>query len=44
VLGVFNNNHKAGGGLPLMGELQWLDVKQHLERHIFEKVRTVSVR
>ena len=38
-VGIFNNNHRAGGGLPVMGELQWKDVKQHLERHIFEKVR-----
>ncbi|CAM9651115.1 unnamed protein product [Ectocarpus sp. 4 AP-2014] len=36
-VGIFNNNHRAGGGLPAMGELQWTDVKQHLERHIFEQ-------
>ncbi|CAM9402350.1 unnamed protein product [Discosporangium mesarthrocarpum] len=37
-VGIFNNNHRAGGGLPVMGELQWKDVRQHLERHIFEQV------
>lgn len=37
-VGIFNNNHRAGGGLPAMGDLQWKDVKQHLERHIFEQV------
>jgi hypothetical protein len=37
-LGVFNNSHKAGGGLPVMGEMQWRDVKHHLERHLFEMV------
>ena len=37
-VGIFNNNHRAGGGLPAMGALQWKDVKQHLERHIFEQV------
>lgn len=40
-VGIFNNNHRAGGGLPVMGELQWKDVKQHLERHIFEQVRAI---
>eukprot|EP00903_Cladosiphon_okamuranus_P016933 g15609.t1 len=37
-VGIFNNNHRAGGGLPAMGDLQWNDVKQHLERNIFEQV------
>eukprot|EP00752_Nemacystus_decipiens_P008416 g7524.t1 len=37
-VGIFNNNHRAGGGLPTMGDLQWNDVKQHLERNIFEQV------
>ncbi len=37
-LGVFSNNHIAGGGLPVMGELQWEDVSHHVEAHVFELI------
>ncbi|CAM9837399.1 unnamed protein product, partial [Phaeothamnion confervicola] len=37
-VGIFSNSHRAGGGLPVMGDLQWKDVCQHLERFIFEQV------
>ncbi len=37
-LGVFSNDHIAGGGLPVMGELQWEDVSHHVEAHVFEHI------
>ncbi|CAM9358252.1 unnamed protein product [Chrysoparadoxa australica] len=43
-VGVFSNNHRAGGGLPMMGALQWQDVHRHLERYIFGQVYTSILR
>ncbi len=42
-LGVFSNDHIAGGGLPVMGELQWEDVSHHVEAHVFEHIFDVCL-